>query len=100
MPQKAAYLEAICTILVFFESALKIIIMIFRKESRVVDTWVEEVKIDRNRELHVAIHLDLLKILDQDAGLENLSSAASSKRVETYTRIPDMYPAGQIRLRL
>lgn len=72
----------------------------FLLRKKVVDTLVEEVKINRNRGLEVVIRLDLLKILDQDASLENLSPAAYSRRVETYTRIPDMYPAGQIRLRL
>lgn len=59
---------------------------VFLLRKKVVDTLVEEVKINRNRELDVVIHLDLLKILDQDAGLENLSSAAYSRRGETYTR--------------
>lgn len=49
---------------------------------------------------NVVIRLDLQKILDQDPGLENFSPAAYSKWGETYTRIPDLYPAGQIRLRL
>ena len=58
---------------------------VFLLRKQVVDTLVEEVKINRNRELNVVIRLDLLKILDQDAGLENLSPAAYSKRGETYT---------------
>jgi len=59
---------------------------LFLLKKQVVDTLVEEVKIDRNRKLNVVIHLDLLKILDQDAGLENISPAAYSRRGEIYTR--------------
>jgi DNA invertase Pin-like site-specific DNA recombinase len=60
---------------------------LFLLRKQVVDTLVEEVKINRNRELDVVIRLDLQKILDQDAGLENVSPAAYSRRGETYTRI-------------
>lgn len=60
---------------------------LFLLRKQVVDTLVEEVKINRNRELNVVIRLDLLKILDQDAGLENLTPAAYSRRAETYSRI-------------
>jgi hypothetical protein len=56
---------------------------VFLLRKQVVDTLVEEVKINRNRELNVVIRLDLLKILDQDAGFENLSPAAYSRRGET-----------------
>ena len=59
----------------------------FLLKKKVVDTLVEEVKIGRNRELDVVIHLDLLKIIDQDAGLENVSPAAYSRRGEIYTHI-------------
>lgn len=58
---------------------------LFLLKKQVVDTLVEEVTINRNRELNVVIRLDLLKILDQDDGLENLSPAAYSRRGETYT---------------
>ena len=58
---------------------------VFLLKKKVVDTLVEEVTINRNRELNVVIRLDLQKILDQDAGLENLSPAAYSRRGEIYT---------------
>jgi len=58
---------------------------LFLLKKQVVDTLVEEVKIKRNRELEVVMRLDLLKILDQDAGLENLTPAAYSRRGEIYT---------------
>ena len=57
---------------------------VFLLKKKVVDTLVEEVTINRNRELNVVIRLDLQKILDQDAGLENLSPAAYSRRGEIY----------------
>jgi hypothetical protein len=59
---------------------------LFLLKKQVLDTLVEEVKINKNRELNVVIRLDLLKILDQDSGLENLKPAAYSRRGETYTR--------------
>jgi DNA invertase Pin-like site-specific DNA recombinase len=55
-------------------------------KKQVVDTLVERVTIGKSREITVEIRLDLLKILDQDAGLENLSPAAYSRRGEIYTR--------------
>jgi len=58
---------------------------VFLLKKKVVDTLVEEVTINRNRELNVVIRLDLQKILDQDADLENLSAAAYSRRGEIYT---------------
>ncbi len=72
----------------------------FLLKKKVVDTLVERVTISKDREMNVEIRLDLTTILDQDTGLENLSSVAYSRRGEIYTRIPDMHPAGQIRLRL
>ncbi len=73
-------------------------ILLLKKQ--VVDTLVEEVKINRNREVNVVIRLDLQKILDQDAGSENISYAAYSRRAEIYTRIHDICHSGQIRLQL
>ena len=46
---------------------------------KIIDNLVEKVKIDSNCELNVGIHLDLLKILDQAAGFENISPAANSR---------------------
>jgi hypothetical protein len=59
---------------------------LFLLKKQIVDTLVEQVTISKNREIKVEIRLDLLAILDQDAGLENLSPAAYSRRGETYTR--------------
>ncbi len=73
---------------------------LFLLKKQVVDTLVQRVTISKDRKINVEIRLDLLKILDQDAGLENLSPAAYSRRVETYTRIHDIYRAGQIFVRL
>jgi len=52
----------------------------FLLQKKVVDTLVERVTINKDREIKIEIRLDLLAILDQDAGLENLTSAAYSKR--------------------
>lgn len=73
---------------------------LFLLKKQVVETLVERVTISKNREINVEIRLDLLAILDQDTGLLNLTPAAYSRRAEIYTRIPDMYHAGQIKLRL
>jgi len=59
----------------------------FLLKKQVVDTLVERVTISKDRKINVEIRLDLLKILDQDADLENLSPAAYSRRGGTYTRI-------------
>ena len=59
---------------------------LFLLKKQVVDTLVQRVTISKDRKINVEIRLDLLKILDQDAGLENLSPAAYSRRGETYTR--------------
>jgi hypothetical protein len=58
---------------------------VFLLKKQVVDTLVKRVTISKDREINVEIRLDLIKILDQDAGLENLSPAAYSRRGETYT---------------
>jgi hypothetical protein len=60
---------------------------LFLLKKQVVNTLVQRVTISKDRKINVEIRLDLLKILDQDAGLENLSPAAYSRRGETYTRI-------------
>ena len=73
---------------------------LFLLKKQVVDTLVQRVTISKDRKINVEIRLDLLKILDQDAGLENLSPAAYSRRGETYTHIHDICHSGQIRLQL
>jgi DNA invertase Pin-like site-specific DNA recombinase len=60
---------------------------LFLLKKQIVDTLVERVTIHKNREIKVEIRLDLLAILDKDAGLENLTPAAYSRRGEIYTRI-------------
>ena len=69
---------------------------LFLLKKQVVDTLVQRVTISKDRKINVEIRLDLLKILDQDAGLENLSPAAYSRRDETYTRIHDICRAGMV----
>jgi hypothetical protein len=59
---------------------------LFLLKKQVVDTLAQRVTISKDRKINVEIRLDLLKILDQDAGLENLSSAAYSRQGEIYTR--------------
>ena len=54
----------------------------FLLKTQVVDTLVQRVTISKARKINVEIWLDLLKILDQDAGLENLSRAAYSSRAK------------------
>jgi hypothetical protein len=73
---------------------------LFLLKKQIVDTLVERVTIGKGREITVEIRLDLLKILDQDADLENLSLAAYSRRGEIYTRIHDICRAGQLCVQL
>ena len=73
---------------------------LFLLKKQVVDTLVERVTIGKDREIKVEIRLDLLAILDHDASLHKISPAAYSRRAEIYTRIPDLYRAGQILVQL
>ena len=68
------------------------------KKKQIVDTLVERVPIRKNHDIKVEIRLDLFAILDQDAGLENLSPTSYSMQGGTYTRIHDICRAGQIRV--
>ncbi len=61
-----------------------------------IDTLVERVTINRDREIKVEIRLNLLAILDQEAESGNPNSGAYSRRGEIYSRIPDLYPVGRI----
>lgn len=72
---------------------------VFLVKKRAIDTLVERVQIDRERNLQVQIRLNLLEIIGKDAQNETIA-AAHFREGETYARIPDMYPAGLIRLRL
>jgi len=72
---------------------------VFLLKKQIVDTLVHKATIDINRKIMVDIRLNLLAVLDQDAKSTTLDLAYIGKG-ETYARIPDMYPAGQIRLRL
>lgn len=60
---------------------------VFLLKKKVVDTLLERATISKNREVKVEIRVNLQEILDQDAGLEDPSPAAYSRRGETYTRI-------------
>jgi hypothetical protein len=79
---------------------------VFRLKKRIVNSLVERVTIDRHRNLKVKIRLNLLDIPDTDSGSEIESGSGPSsdavhfEKAGIYTRIPDIYPAGQIRLRL
>lgn len=60
---------------------------LFLLKKHVVDTLVERVIINKDREIMVEIRLNLFAILDQDARSEDFATAAYSKRGEIYTRI-------------
>jgi hypothetical protein len=68
---------------------------VFLLKKRTVDTLVERVTIDKNRNVNVQIRLNLLGILDEDSG-KNDPSAVQIEKAGIYTRIFDMYRAGQI----
>jgi len=57
---------------------------------------VERVTINKNREIKVEIRLNLLAILAQDAESGNPNPGAYSRRGGIYSRMPDLYRAGQI----
>jgi DNA invertase Pin-like site-specific DNA recombinase len=59
---------------------------LFLLKKQMVDTLVERVTINKNREIKVEIRLNLLAILDEDAGSDS-TSAAYTRRGGTYTRI-------------
>ncbi len=63
-------------------------------KKQVVDTLVERVEIDQERNLHVQIRLNLLDILGKDTRNRTTAGVQNSE-VETYTCMPDMYPAGR-----
>jgi hypothetical protein len=60
-----------------------------------IDTLVERATINKNREILVEIRVNLRAILDQDAA-STMPSRAYIEKGEIYTRIPDIYRAGQI----
>ena len=59
---------------------------VFLLKKRVVDTLLERATISKKREVKVEIRVNLQEILDQDAGLEDPSPAAYSRRGGTYSR--------------
>ncbi|HMB23745.1 MAG TPA: hypothetical protein VKP08_12965, partial [Anaerolineales bacterium] len=59
---------------------------VFILQKRVVDTLVERVEIDRERNLHVQIRLNLLDILRKDAR-NGTTAGVQNSEVETCTRI-------------
>jgi len=65
---------------------------IFLLKKQVVNTLVERVIIDLDRQLTVTLRLNLLKILDGSF----TSGAAHLRQFGIYTRIPDMYRTGKI----
>jgi hypothetical protein len=73
---------------------------IFELKKQTVNTLVKRIMIDRNRELHVEIGLNLLGLLE-DKSNSNNSGGRHSKRGQIqsggiYTRISDICRAGQI----
>jgi len=67
---------------------------IFVLKKRVIDTLVERVEIDIDRNLFVQIRLNLLDILRKDAESAGSTAGVQNFEVGIYTRIPDMYRAG------
>jgi hypothetical protein len=61
-------------------------------KKRIVDTFVKRVTIDKDRELSVEVWLNLLDIIEEAPH----SSAVHFGKDGIYTRIPDIYPAGQL----
>ncbi len=72
---------------------------VFLLKKQVVDTLVERIEIDKERNLHVKIRLDLLGIIRKDAG-NGTTGVVQNSEVEIYTRIPDLYRAGHLLVQL
>ena len=73
---------------------------IFVLKKRVIDTLVERVDIDIDRNLFVQIRLNLLDILRKDAESGGSTAGVQNFEVETYTRIHDICRAGQLCVKL
>ena len=72
---------------------------VFLVKKRVVDTLVERIQIDRERNLQVQIRLNLIEIIGKDAQDESIA-AVQFHEAEIYTRIHDIYRVGCIVLNL
>ncbi len=68
---------------------------IFMLKKRVIDTLVERVEIDIDRNLFVQIRLNLLDILRKDAESGGSTSGVQNFEAGTYTRINDICCAGK-----
>jgi hypothetical protein len=64
---------------------------IFVLKRRVIDTLVEHIEINRDRNLFVQIRLNPLDILRKDAESGGSTAGVQNFEVGTYTRIPDLY---------
>lgn len=69
---------------------------VFLLKKQMVDTLLERATINKDREIKVEIRVNLLAILEQGAGSEDPNRGAYSRRGEINSRIPDLYPAGQV----
>jgi len=80
---------------------------IFNLKRNIVLALVQKVTIDRNRELTVHFNLDILRILQDQTDKQDVETnrsggitAVQTQFGGTYTRIPDMYRAGQLFVQL
>jgi hypothetical protein len=69
-------------------------------KKRIVDTLVERIEIDKDRNLFVQIWLNLLGILRKDAESGGSTAGVQNFEVGTYTRTHDICRAGCIVLTL
>jgi hypothetical protein len=72
---------------------------IFLLKKKVVDTLVERVDLDKDRNLHVHLRLNLLDIMKNDPEPSS-SGGVQVGRDGTYTHIHDICRAGQILIRV
>jgi hypothetical protein len=68
---------------------------VFKLKKRIVDTLVDRIEIDKERNLHVQIRVNLIDILGKDARNET-KAGAQIREGEIYSRMPDLYRAGVI----
>ncbi len=72
---------------------------VFLVKKRAIDTLVERIQIDRERNLQVQIRLNLLEIIGKDAQNET-TAAVHFREGETYTHTHDICHAGQLCVQL
>ena len=73
---------------------------VFLLKKKVVDVLLEEATIDENKDIHVKICVDLLKIVGDNPDSGNSMSAIETRSGEIYTLTPNIYLVTMVMMRL